>query len=338
MSPRSAIAWSSTGAVEGEGERHLAALALVLDRRVELAEEADPALLAEAHDVADREPLGRLDEGAPARAVEPLVQRRLDLRLGRRGRCAARAARAGITLVSLTTSASPGRSRSGRSRDDAVLDARRLPGRTTSSRAASRGLAGRSAMRSGGRSKSNRSVRMEDRRFRAVRRTRDDILLRIRRQACEWIAGRNPEPADLDNVARQQDKSVSGCGCHDDEIGQADRLPVGLLAEPSDMTGGLGIDRQHTIAEVVEDRGHQSGKFIGPFRLPLSTQLQAPASISATVMTDRKRLAPLRSIHSISAGACSCRRGSSIDTTLVSSRYMITRSRNPAGAPSTRVR
>ena len=36
----------------------------------------------------------------------------------------------------------------------------RAPGRTTSSRAASRGRAGRSAMRSGGRSKSNRSVRM----------------------------------------------------------------------------------------------------------------------------------------------------------------------------------
>ena len=81
-SPRSSIAWSSTGAVEREGERHLAALAFFLDRGVELAEEADLAFAAEADDVADGKPLAGLDEGAPARAVEALVQRRLDGGLG----------------------------------------------------------------------------------------------------------------------------------------------------------------------------------------------------------------------------------------------------------------
>ena len=61
-----------------EAERHLAALALRLDRRVELFEKADAAFAAEAHDVADREPLRRADQSAPARAVEPLRQRRRD--------------------------------------------------------------------------------------------------------------------------------------------------------------------------------------------------------------------------------------------------------------------
>ena len=56
--------------------------AFALDLRIEMAEQADLALIAEADDVARRELLGRLDESLPARAVEPLDQRRLDLRLG----------------------------------------------------------------------------------------------------------------------------------------------------------------------------------------------------------------------------------------------------------------
>ena len=56
--------------VEREGERDFAAVALLLDGGVELAEEADPALLAEPHDVARRETLCRLHKGAPARAVK----------------------------------------------------------------------------------------------------------------------------------------------------------------------------------------------------------------------------------------------------------------------------
>ena len=47
-----------------------------------MAEQADLALIAEANDVAARELLGRLDQRLPARAIEPLDQRRLDFRLG----------------------------------------------------------------------------------------------------------------------------------------------------------------------------------------------------------------------------------------------------------------
>ena len=64
--------------MEREGKRDLAALALRFDRGIKLTEKADPAFLAEAHDVARRQPLGRLDESAPARAVEALVQGCLD--------------------------------------------------------------------------------------------------------------------------------------------------------------------------------------------------------------------------------------------------------------------
>src|SRR5262249_34291824 len=67
--------------------------------------------------------------------------------------------RAGMTRVSLTTSASPARSRSGRSRIARSSSSGPPPGHTTRSRAASRGDTGRSAIRSGGRSKSKRSVR-----------------------------------------------------------------------------------------------------------------------------------------------------------------------------------
>ena len=67
--------------MEGEGERHLAALAFGLDGGVELVEEAHPAFAAEAHDVADGEALAGFHQGVPARAVEPLDQRRGDGRL-----------------------------------------------------------------------------------------------------------------------------------------------------------------------------------------------------------------------------------------------------------------
>ena len=90
--------------MEREGERHLAALAFVLHGRIELAEEADFAFVAEAHDVAGGEPLRRLDEGVPARAVEPL-----DAGSPRCGVSGPRPMRrperlAGMTRVSLTTS------------------------------------------------------------------------------------------------------------------------------------------------------------------------------------------------------------------------------------------
>src|SRR5690242_14499753 len=68
--------------------------------------------------------------------------------------------RAAMTLLSLTTRQSPGCRRSGRSVIFRSSYAGVFPGFTTRSRAASRGLAGRSAMRSGGNSKSKRSVRI----------------------------------------------------------------------------------------------------------------------------------------------------------------------------------
>ncbi len=67
---------------------------------------------------------------------------------------------AGNTLVSLTTSVSPARSSPGRSRMVRSSSAAGLAGRTTKSRAASRGETGRSAMRSSGSAKSNKSVRI----------------------------------------------------------------------------------------------------------------------------------------------------------------------------------
>ena len=110
--------------VERERQRHLAALALALDRGVELAEEADLALLAEADDVAgssffagrtkarQREPSSRSVSVASIFGSVPRPMRRP-------------VSRAGITLVSLTTSASPGSSRSGRSRTPSVVELRR---------------------------------------------------------------------------------------------------------------------------------------------------------------------------------------------------------------------
>ena len=142
-------------AVEREGERHLAALALFLHRRVELAEEADPALVAEAHDVARREPLCRPHEGAPARAVEPPCSV-----ASIRGCLAAPEPPAGqprrddLGVVDHQRVAGPQQVR--QIAHAAVLEFRLPPGRTTSSRAASRGETGRNAMRSGGSSKSNR--------------------------------------------------------------------------------------------------------------------------------------------------------------------------------------
>ena len=68
--------------VKRKRQRDLALFALGLDLGIEMAEQADLAFIAEANDVAGRELLRRLDQRLPARAVEPLDQRRLDLRLG----------------------------------------------------------------------------------------------------------------------------------------------------------------------------------------------------------------------------------------------------------------
>ena len=77
-----------------------------------------------------REPSSRLCKVASIAASAPRPMRRP-------------LSRAAITLLSLTTSASPGASNSGRSRNVAVLKHPAPPGLTTNSRALSRGFAGR---------------------------------------------------------------------------------------------------------------------------------------------------------------------------------------------------
>src|SRR6478672_10056929 len=68
--------------MERERQRHLAVRSLRLDLGIEMAEQADLALIAETNPVASGELLGGLDQRLPARAVEPFDQRRLNLRLG----------------------------------------------------------------------------------------------------------------------------------------------------------------------------------------------------------------------------------------------------------------
>src|SRR5258708_7398849 len=66
------------GPMKCKRERDFPVFAFSFDGGIELAEEADLALVPEAHHVAGRQPLGGFYEGAPARAIEALVQRRLD--------------------------------------------------------------------------------------------------------------------------------------------------------------------------------------------------------------------------------------------------------------------
>ena len=66
------------GPMKCKRERDFSVFAFSFDGGIELAEEADLALVPEAHHVAGRQPLGGFYEGAPARAIEALVQRRLD--------------------------------------------------------------------------------------------------------------------------------------------------------------------------------------------------------------------------------------------------------------------
>ena len=155
MWPSARIASSSAGPARSKRRRHLAALALGLDRRVERAEEAGTAgaLAAEADAVADRQALGRPREGLPAVRRDALVQHRLDRRAG--------------PAVAMAQAVEP------RGHDPRVVEDQRVARAqqirqvadvavgegahaepTTSRRAASRGSTGRSAIRSSGRSKS----------------------------------------------------------------------------------------------------------------------------------------------------------------------------------------
>ena len=138
-------------AVQAEGKLHLAGLADHAHGGIERAEQAHAAVVAEADAVAGSEPLGRPRERAPAMLVHPLVQ----VEGHDRARIPAQAARpssaARITLVSLNTSASPGRSSAGRSRTTRCRRAaRRAPPAGARHRAGSRAPArcGRRAGRS----------------------------------------------------------------------------------------------------------------------------------------------------------------------------------------------
>src|SRR5262245_38855824 len=107
--------------------------------------------------------------------------------------------RAGMTFVSFTINASPGRSKSGRSPTLRSSNCTGAPGRTTRSRAASRGATGRSAIRSPGSSKSNKSVRMP---LHTGTRTHGH---RLRRHAGKW------NQTEAYRTRAHPDRIESGC-------------------------------------------------------------------------------------------------------------------------------
>ena len=100
-----------------KAERHLAALPFGFDRGVKLIEEANAAFAAEAHDVAGRKPFRRPHQRFQREPSSRFIS--VASMAGSRIAAADAAAAAGspgMTLVSLTTNASPRRSSSGRSR------------------------------------------------------------------------------------------------------------------------------------------------------------------------------------------------------------------------------
>ena len=103
--------------MKGEGERDLAALAFRLDRGVELVEEADPALARRS--ARHRRTASRFPGFTSAFQREP-SSRRVSVAAiagSRAPRPMRRPCRlAGMTFVSLTTTASPSRSSAGKSR------------------------------------------------------------------------------------------------------------------------------------------------------------------------------------------------------------------------------
>ncbi len=68
--------------MESERQCDLAGIALVLDRGIEIAEQAHPPLVAEPDDIALLQFLGGLDQRLPARTVQALDQGGVDPRLG----------------------------------------------------------------------------------------------------------------------------------------------------------------------------------------------------------------------------------------------------------------
>ena len=64
-----------------ESQRDLAGVTLGFDLGIEIAEQADASLVAEADDISHLELPGRLHQGLPPRPVDPLDQGRVDLHL-----------------------------------------------------------------------------------------------------------------------------------------------------------------------------------------------------------------------------------------------------------------
>ena len=140
MSPRSAIAWSSTGPWKENESVTSPPSPLCLDTSA--SSWPRKQTLPSSPKRMRRRPasfLRRPHEGAPARAVEPLgaASPRSPARSPRPMRRPL--SRAGITLVSLTTSAVARLQQVRQVAHAAILELGAPPGRTTSSRAASRG-------------------------------------------------------------------------------------------------------------------------------------------------------------------------------------------------------
>ncbi len=139
---------------EIETQRNLAALAFLLDRRDNVT------LGAERDAVADLDPLAGLGKGLPEIRLAAHMQRRRNL-LAAGTFAMPDAFELGGNDLRVVENKRIARLQEGRQIENLpVGQLGRSPGVTTSSLALSRGLAGRNAIFSSGRSKSNRSTRM----------------------------------------------------------------------------------------------------------------------------------------------------------------------------------
>src|SRR6187399_3183797 len=198
-----------------------------------------------------------------------------------------------ITLVSLTTSWSPGCSQCGRS---ATLRSCNTPPRwTTSMRAESRGLAGRSAMLVAGRSKSKRSVRMAPVRLTHLASFRGTRSVNPQSRDSGFDAFASPE---------NDGKRLRRVGGHvrlDDLVGVLHRLAALDLVDVLHAGGDLAPDRVLAVEEggVVEadeelavagirarGAGHRGGaahvRFLVEFGLQLLARAAGAGALRAT--------------------------------------------------------
>lgn len=97
-----------------EGERHFARFAFFFHGRIEGADHAAFAAVAEGDAIALLDALARSGEGFPAAGADAHVQRCRDLLAAGASRWRMPSSWAGMTFVSLNTSASPARRNDGR--------------------------------------------------------------------------------------------------------------------------------------------------------------------------------------------------------------------------------